>query len=409
MPVWHDATTQLRADGKLVEAGIALEQHPDRTRLFMQWKQMDWRVMVDPFNRFDLPLVPITLILDEHGVIRLIQPLVDKLPEITTQIIAQDYPAPGSVPPTTSVIDLDSLKANAEHYQTALAWRSYAVGLTLWGDSSRLNQAVNVIENVLQREDDQNDGTSQFYAGVIYRKRLDSAYRQPDDFAQAIQQWVQALEINPNNYVRRRRLQQYGPRLDKPYPFYDWVGEARETITARGETPIPLLVEPGGAEFAAPTSAFDPADAQAHPDPDERIWQDENDYVGVEITTVPPAIVAGDSLRVHITLRPNESIKAHWNNDAGDTLLWVDMPDGWQVDSQRLTIPNPPEDVSLEPRHFEFEVNIPESAPAGDHPLHTVALYYVCEDVNGVCLYRSRKITVPITIRAGGQRLRDGG
>jgi tetratricopeptide (TPR) repeat protein len=407
--VWHEATAQLRAESKLVEAGIALEQHPNRTRLFMQWKTMDWRVMVDPFNRFDLPLVPITLILDEYGVIRLIQPLVDKLPEITTQIIEQNYPAPDSVPRTTSVIDLDTLKATAEHYQSALVWRDYAVGLTLWGGESSLNQAITIIEDVLQREDDQGDGTTQFYAGVIYRKRLDSAYRQTDDFAQAVAHWVQALEINPNNYVRRRRLQQYGPRLDKPYPFYDWVAEARDTITARGETPIPLVVEPGGAEFAAPTNAFIPADLQAHPDPDGRIWQDENGYVSVEITTVPPTIVAGDSMRVHVTLRPNESIKAHWNNEADGAVLWIDTPDGWQVDQQRMTLANPADDVSLEPRHFEFEVRVPEATEAGTHTVNTAALYYVCEDVNGICLYRRQDIHIPITVRTDGSRLRDGG
>ena len=43
-------------------------------------------------------------------------------------------------------------------------------------------------------------------------------------------------------------MQQYGPRLDKPYPFYDWVETAREEIRARGETPSPLRVEPAGAE-----------------------------------------------------------------------------------------------------------------------------------------------------------------
>lgn len=59
-----------------------------------------------------------------------------------------------------------------------------------------------------------------------------------------------ALDLVP--YIFRRRIQQYGPRLDKPYPFYDWVSEARAAVLARGETPVEPRVEPGGAELAAP-------------------------------------------------------------------------------------------------------------------------------------------------------------
>ena len=51
------------------------------------------------------------------------------------------------------------------------------------------------------------------------------------------------------------RIQQYGPRLDKPYPFYDWVPTAIEEITARGETPVDLSVELVASEFAEPSQA----------------------------------------------------------------------------------------------------------------------------------------------------------
>ena len=67
--------------------------------------------------------------------------------------------------------------------------------------------------------------------------RYDSAHRREGDFQRAVEAWSRALEIDPNNYIFRRRIQQYGPRLSKPYPFYDWVSRARDEITARGETP----------------------------------------------------------------------------------------------------------------------------------------------------------------------------
>ena len=53
-------------------AGIIEEQHPDRAQLFMQWKQMGWPVMVDSLNLLNVPYVPITLEIDEGGVIRFV-------------------------------------------------------------------------------------------------------------------------------------------------------------------------------------------------------------------------------------------------------------------------------------------------------------------------------------------------
>ncbi|RMG56252.1 MAG: hypothetical protein D6723_00685, partial [Acidobacteria bacterium] len=74
MPGWHQATKQFQEQHKLQMVGIIEEQHPDRARLFMQWKQMSWPVMVDSLNLLEVPYVPITLAIDEHGIIRKIQP-----------------------------------------------------------------------------------------------------------------------------------------------------------------------------------------------------------------------------------------------------------------------------------------------------------------------------------------------
>ena len=51
--------------------GIIQEQHPDRCRLFMQWKQMGWPIIVDSLNLTGVSAVPRTLAIDEHGIVRL--------------------------------------------------------------------------------------------------------------------------------------------------------------------------------------------------------------------------------------------------------------------------------------------------------------------------------------------------
>ena len=54
--------------------GIIQEQHPDRCRLFMQWKEMEWPILVDSLNLLEVTAVPITMLIDETGIIQAVRP-----------------------------------------------------------------------------------------------------------------------------------------------------------------------------------------------------------------------------------------------------------------------------------------------------------------------------------------------
>lgn len=342
--------------------GIIEEQHPDRTRLFMQWKEMSWPLLIDSLNLLDVLAVPLTYLIDEAGIVRYERPSDEDLEVFLTT----DYthvPGRGT--------ELDVAEDSPEH-------------VLLWG-----GDVSDAIAGLLKRVAEP-DARAHFRLGVAYRKRYDSDARKPDDFAKAVEHWVQALELDPNQYIFRRRIQQYGPRLDKPYPFYDWVPEARAAIEARGETAIALAVEPRGAEFAEPVKAFISSGTEREPpDPEGRIFRDEAPLIGVETVMVPSRVAPGKSVRVHVVFRPDLSKKAHWNNEVDDTVFWVDVPDGWQVDARRHAVAIPPEPVSREPRHVEFELQTPSDFE-GDVTIPAYALYYVCEDVDGTCLFRRR-------------------
>lgn len=227
-------------------AGIIEEEHPDRARLFMQWKQMRWPILVDSLNLLGNSAVPITLAIDEYGVISMVNPKHEDIGEFLNRTFARpaSLPATGDVEP-----DLTSLK-QATRQGTAKAWEDYANALVEWGGPMRLSEAIEGYQHALRLEPEA--GPLHFRLGVAYRKRYDSQVRQPEDFQRAVEEWSAAREIDPNQYIWRRRIQQYGPRLDKPYRFYDWVARARKGIAARGETPVPLAVEPAGAEIAHP-------------------------------------------------------------------------------------------------------------------------------------------------------------
>ena len=55
---------------------------------------------------------------------------------------------------------------------------------------------------------------------------------------------------------------------------------------------------------------------------------------------------------------------------------------GWEADVRHLTLAVPPDEVSVEPRRFEFELRAPEDIAAGVPRLRGYALYYICEDIS---------------------------
>ena len=277
-----------------------------------------------------------------------------------------------------------------------MAWRDYADALALWGGDERIDDAIGGYRKALEIAPD--DGPAEFRLGVTYRRRYDSERGAPADFTRAVEHWQRALEIDPNNYIWRRRIQQYGPRLGKPYPFYDWVDRARSDIEARGAKPIALRVEPRGAELALPSQSFDVGESPPEPDPEGRILRDNGKFVQANTTVVPRTVMAGGAARVHLEFRPNPSASVHWNNEVGGLLVWLEPPDRWEVDIGRSVLPKSSTPVSDEARRVEFEVKCPGGV-TGSVEIPGYALYYVCEGVQGACLYRRQDLSVTVTVR----------
>ncbi len=405
MPGWHERTKALQDRGALQLVGLIQEQHPHRARLFMQWKQMGWPVMVDALNLLGVEVVPIALAIDEAGIIRHINPSPDEL----ESFVAAPAPAGISAPASPTPPKLATLQARAESENTAAAWLALGDARFLWHDDDR--GAIAAYDKAIANAPE--DGRGHFRLGVALRRRYDRASAgsstpptgaPSDDFTRAVETWQRSLDLEPNHYIRRRRLQQYGPRLDKPYPFYDWVGEARAAIAKRGEAPEALLVEPRGAELAAPQTSFESSDASSaaapkEPDPRGKVRRDAR-YIRAEITTVPPVAAPGDAVRVHLVFQLRGPDVGHWNNEADDLLVWLDPPDTWQAQARLLRYPRPPQPESDEARQLEVELKIPKDAPQGSSQIPAYAVYYVCNDGDGTCLYRRQDLAIPVTVRA---------
>jgi tetratricopeptide (TPR) repeat protein len=383
-------------EGKLVVIGIAQEQYPERCRLFAQWHQFDWPVLWDPINVMRVRGVPLEVAIDEHGIVRSVRP---KPETFEKEFLDKTFEGAGTGPPAKPAKaippDLAALRRRAEQTRSVDAWRELGDALVLWAGPEKINDAINAYTQVVKINP--HDGDAYFRLGVCYRMRYDSPLQKPADFQTAVDYWTKARQIEPNQYIWRRRVEQYGPRLTKPYPFYNWVETAAKEIKARGEEPVQLKVLPTGSEIAGPESSFEAAQSNIEPpDPNGRIARDTQNLILAEVTVVPPQIKPGQSLRVHVTLRPNKQRKAHWNNEAEPLKLWVEPPAGWQVKPQLLTAPQGAKPETSEPRHLEFEVLAPADASGTLH-LAAYALYYVCEDVRGTCQFLRQDI--PVTVR----------
>ena len=384
MPVWHDATQELRKAGKLQLLGLIQEQHPDRCRLFAQWKGFDWPILVDSLNQLEVSVVPVAVLIDEQGVVRSVlrDPQKD-LPRLTAEF--DEWPnSPGA--PAAEVDD--GVRRAVDR----------ARDLAYFEHEPRLSDALRAIDSELAERP--GDGRLHFAMGTVYRIRYDSPQRQPHDFQQAVDHWQKALDLNPNQYIWRRRIQQYGPRSEKPYPFYDWVAQARHEIHARGDTPTGLSVEPAGAELAPPAKDLIVASGQFHgsPDPEGRITRDDT-LVNVDTVVVPPRVAPGQTVRVHIVLQLNKGAEAHWNNESDPMKVFVEPPTGWAASEQLIAPALSERPLSDETRRIEFELRAPAAAQvAGVTRIPVSAFYNVCRASSGECLYRRKDIDVLVAL-----------
>lgn len=385
--------------------GITEEQHADRCRLFAQWQGIKWPILHDPINVTQTGVVPLFLAIDERGIVRFRNP---RLSTFETDFVNRDFadlpapavdlPRPITPPHPATAAELDARLDVARQQGTSAAWRQAADALVLWSGVTRIDDAMQAYRTALKLAP--HDGDSLFRLGVCFRMRYDSPHRGPHDFQRAVDLWSRALAEDPNQYIWRRRIQQYGPRLIKPYPFYDWVARATSEITARGETPIRLAVAPSGAEIARPVkhAELSPGDATP-PDPQGRIHRDKKPLIETEVVVVPAKIRPGATARVHVRFSPNRRLGAHWNNEAEPLALWIDAPDGWQLSRRLLKAVQPDQAESTEERRLEFELRAPPGAKHGT-VLSAYALYYVCEEAGGTCLFLRHDVEIPVKILA---------
>ena len=339
---------------KLQVFGIAPEQYGDRMALFLQWKNLDFPVLMDPLNVLNVAAVPITLLVDESGVIRYRNPKAKDL----KVFLSTDYP--------TSKDSLAKLPFANQQALDAL-------------QTQKSEDIQSALKALTQLDKSGKKPEYSFQAGVLARWLYDHG-GSSEDFQIAVDLWSQALDERPGQYIWRRRIQQYGPRLDKPYPFYNWVTEARNDLQAAGKTPHPLQVEPSGSEVALPgKKGKTEQKARRFSDSNNKL-SNESKLLEITVTTIPHTDDPKKG-RLHLLLTPTD--KGHWSSDAQEVELWYRPTKGDPIFlTSEVTALPADQETSSASRVLEGDFSLPKN-PEGD----LVLFYSLCETENAVCRF----------------------
>ncbi len=411
MPVWHAATKELRESGELTVIGIVQEQHPERAELFAQWQGFDWPILWDAFNLLDLSAVPIVCAVDEYGQVRstrLRPSQIDEPGGLRALLLEPTFEPPKFVAAPESLLhtglaEVSGDPAPGTPLATLQSLAFFVYGSRAEGDlSARFERGVDSLRAWAERPEALP--ADLFRLGVALRLRYDSPYAQESDFQESLDAWSKALAGNPAQYIWRRRIQQWGPRLDKPYPFYNWVEQAAQEVTARGEVPVALRVPLTGSERAARQGGKAADVAAVEPDPEAGIPQDELGWLAVSAAVAPHsgdigkgAGKAAAAARVHLSLTPSAEASVHWTNDAGASVVWLEAPAGWSVEpALHELVPGGESATSSEVRRLDFGVVRAPGAESGPAVLRGYVLAYLCSGEDGECSYLRRDFEVEL-------------
>ena len=112
--------------------------------------------MVDSLNLLGVSAVPITMFIDEAGVIRAIRP---RLEDVEAFVEQKGEISTGTETLEIARPDLAQL-GKAAHQGTPEALRTYGDAVALWEESSKLTQAIEAYQQVLEKES--NHGPTHF-------------------------------------------------------------------------------------------------------------------------------------------------------------------------------------------------------------------------------------------------------
>jgi hypothetical protein len=140
--------------------------------------------------------------------------------------------------------------------------------------------------------------------------------------------------------------------------------------------------------LAKPSKKFKAAQTAENPDPDAKIFIDEDQLVSIQAAAVPSSVAAGEPVRVHLNFQLN---KGKWNNEAEPLKVWINDSSSGKPESQLLI--HKADLAQSSGKYLDFEFATDKETKDGE--ISGYALYHTCDD-EGVCYYFRQDFTIPV-------------
>lgn len=360
LPAWYETLHDAVESGDLVLLGVAVEQHPDRARLFAQWKKLNGAMMQDPVNYMRLEKLPLIVGIDENGYVRVVDP---DLKTVRKRFLARKYPGEPALIPENTEEPPNTLvtRRYAREAESPGFYIEHGDAVAIAGLSPVFAEAIEAYGKAIAS--DRRLADAYFGLGVVHRMRFESEHREPGDFQAAVDVWARAAKLAPTNEIYQRRIQSYAPPMESPYPLFDWVATARKEIAATGDTPVALSVEPMGAELGdasgrrgdAPPTPSDKDDGSAHEDKARRVQ--------IEQTIVESLEKDRSHIRqVHLSFVLDPDRSARWGQESKPLRVWLRKPAGAEVSQRYFECAGSSAADDDLPRTICFTVSLAEGA-----------------------------------------------
>ena len=344
---------------------------------------MDWPVYIDSFNLLEVEAVPMTFLVNPKGVITKVSPSKKNLDSILKN-------ATNAINPTTS----DDLEP---YWSTLLKKRSFNLFCNLASERNFVELFKSI--KMLKKSDyKMRHEHLEFMTGVAYKMRSESPFRKLDDFSKAIDHWETALELRPNQYIWRRRIQQYGPILGKPYPFYDWVEIALKELKEKGEVPFNenFVLTESEQSILTPTQTSNKKNYKI-PDPFNKLKRGNMQFVNTRVLTIPSHPKTGRPFRVFVQLDLKQPDSVQWNNEGAASHLYFEKSNFNKTSIHRFWTGTKEKEYSTEQRIIDFELNYPRSGIIGGKKLPAgYIVVNLCDRLTGACFTRRIDFSIPI-------------
>ena len=236
---WDENCRDLIKKNKLVVLAVCHDASPAYAKLYFQWKQIDWPLAHDVVNHCGASKLPLSLYINEKGIIKQIEPepgklakRLAKLKALKSREIAEED--------REQLVEPKITRRAASEGRSADALCIHGDALIMAGQPPQIDEAIEVYKKAT--EEAPKMAKAWFGLGVAHylRAKLNQSAdpSAADDGKAATAAWKKTRELASDNQVFKIEIEQFKAKPGNLEKMFDWVADAKKEISDRGDKPV---------------------------------------------------------------------------------------------------------------------------------------------------------------------------